>query len=41
MARKVEELGGAKESLDHKLYRAVQDQASKAGMSYEAAAPAY
>ncbi len=39
--RKVEEAGGATDSLDDKIYRAVREQAGKLGMSYEADAPAY
>ena len=39
--KKVDEAGGAKDSLDDKIYRAVREQAGKLGMSYEADAPAY
>lgn len=38
---KVEESGGAEDSLDHGIYRAVREQAASAGLKYEAAAPAY
>jgi Mg-chelatase subunit ChlD len=37
IAREVEASGGAEESLDEKLYRAVKSQAAKSGISYEAA----
>ena len=39
--KKVDEAGGAKDSLDDKIYRAVREQAGRLGMSYEADAPAY
>jgi len=39
--RKVEEAGGARDSLDDQIYRTVREQAGKLGMSYEADAPAY
>jgi Mg-chelatase subunit ChlD len=39
--KKVEEAGGARDSLDDKIYRAVREQAGKLGLSYEADAPAY
>jgi hypothetical protein len=39
--KKVDEAGGARDSLDDKIYRAVREQAGKLGMSYEADAPAY
>ncbi len=39
--KKVQEAGGAKDSLDDKIYRAVREQAGKLGMSYEADGPAY
>jgi len=39
--KKVEEAGGARDSLDDKIYRAVREQAGRLGMSYEADAPAY
>lgn len=41
LRRKIEERGGAEDSLDQKIYRAVRDQAQAAGLRYEAAAPAY
>lgn len=40
LARKVEEAGGMKDSLDQKLYDTVKDQAGKAGLEYEDG-PAY
>ena len=40
LARKVEEAGGMKSSLDQKLYDTVKDQAGKAGLEYEDG-PAY
>jgi len=39
--KKVEDAGGARDSLDDQIYRAVREQAGKLGMSYEAEAPAY
>jgi uncharacterized protein YegL len=39
--KKVEEAGGARDSLDDKIYRAVREQAGRLGMTYEADAPAY
>jgi Mg-chelatase subunit ChlD len=41
LKKKVAEAGGAKDSLDEKLYRAVREQAGKAGLHYEADAAAY
>ncbi len=41
LKQKVEEAGGAMESLDHKIYRAVREQAETKGLSYEAGALAY
>ena len=41
LARKVEELGGAKDSLDEKIYGAVREQATARGLRYEAPAPSY
>jgi len=41
LAKKVEEVGGARESLDHKIYRAVREQSAPAGLHYEAEAPSY
>ncbi len=37
----VDKLGGAKDSLDTKIYRAVRDQAGKLGLRYDAEVPAY
>ena len=39
--KKVKEAGGARDSLDDQIYRAVREQAGRLGMSYEADAPAY
>ena len=39
--KKVAEAGGARDSLDDKIYRAVREQAGRLGMTYEADAPAY
>jgi hypothetical protein len=39
--RKVAEAGGARDSLDDRIYQAVREQAGKMGLSYEADAPAY
>ena len=39
--RKVKEAGGARDSLDDKIYRAVREQAGRLGLTYEADAPAY
>jgi hypothetical protein len=39
--KKVEESGGASDSLDDQIYRTVREQAGRLGMSYEADAPAY
>ena len=41
LKKKVQERGGARDSLDNKIYDAVRAQAGKAGLSYEADAPAY
>jgi len=38
---KVNAMGGARDSLDQKLYDAVRAQGAKAGLSYESAAPRY
>ena len=35
IAKKVDEAGGMKDSLDQKLYEAVKEQAGKAGLEYE------
>jgi len=40
LKKKVEEAGGRKDSLDHKLYDAVKEQAREAGLEYEDG-PAY
>jgi Mg-chelatase subunit ChlD len=40
LAKKVEEAGGKKDSLDQKIYDTVKDQAGKAGLEYEDG-PAY
>jgi Mg-chelatase subunit ChlD len=39
--KKVEEAGGARDSLDDQIYRTVREQAGKLGLSYKADAPAY
>ncbi|MEN8106666.1 MAG: vWA domain-containing protein [Pseudomonadota bacterium] len=39
--KKVDEAGGARDSLDDKIYRAVREQAGILGMTYEADVPAY
>jgi Mg-chelatase subunit ChlD len=41
LGKKVDEAGGARDSLDDKIYRAVREQAGKLGLTYEADAPAY
>ncbi|MEW8506989.1 MAG: vWA domain-containing protein [Candidatus Thiodiazotropha sp.] len=41
LKREVEKSGGAKGSLDHKLYGAIREQAARSGIHYEAEAPAY
>ena len=41
LKKKVEAEGGAKSSLDHKIYDAVRAQAKAKGLSYEKDAPAY
>jgi len=41
LREKVEEIGGAKGSLDHKIYSAVREQATKKGLRYEADALNY
>jgi Mg-chelatase subunit ChlD len=41
LREKVEEAGGAGDSLDHKIYSAVREQAAAKGLTYEADAPAY
>lgn len=41
LGKKVEQAGGARDSLDDQIYRTVREQAGRLGMSYEADAPAY
>ena len=41
LKKKVEESGGASTSLDHKMYRAIREQAGRIGLSYDSEAPAY
>jgi Mg-chelatase subunit ChlD len=41
LKRQVAERGGAKDSLDDKIYGAVREQAAAKGLKYEADAPAY
>ena len=41
LKQKVEETGGAEKSLDHKIYRAVREQAAVKGLRYEHDAPEY
>jgi len=41
LQKKVEELGGAKDSLDHKIYNTVRQQAGRLGLHYEADALKY
>lgn len=41
LKKKVAESGGAKDSLDAKIYGAVRSQSAAKGLKYEAAAPAY
>jgi len=41
LEKKVDELGGARDSLDHKIYSAVREQAGKLGLHYESDAPDY
>jgi hypothetical protein len=41
LKHKVEALGGAGGSLDHKIYTAVREQAGKKGLGYRADAPEY
>jgi len=41
LKRKVDERGGAKESLDDKIYSAVREQAAEMGLRYESDAPDY
>ena len=39
--QKMEKIGGAKDSLNHKIYSAVRDQAGKKGLRYQADALDY
>ena len=41
LAKKVEEEGGKKDSLDYKLYEAVKEQAAAVGFEYDEDGPAY
>ncbi len=41
LKKKVKEQGGAEDSLDHKIYNAVREQAGKLGLSYENDGPHY
>jgi Mg-chelatase subunit ChlD len=41
LRQKVEEIGGARDSLDHKIFSTVREQAGTKGITYEAAAPSY
>jgi len=41
LKKELEARGGAKDSLDDKVYGAVREQAASAGLTYEAEAPAY
>ncbi len=41
LKQKVEEAGGAQDSLDEKIFNAVRTQAGKKGLRYEADAPSY
>lgn len=41
LKQEVDKQGGAKDSLDEKVYGAVREQAAKKGLSYAAPAPAY
>jgi Mg-chelatase subunit ChlD len=41
LKQKVEEAGGAQDSLDEKIFNAVRTQAGKKGLRYEAGAPSY
>lgn len=41
LRRKVAETGEAEDSLDHKIYRAVREQAAAVGLSYEESMPSY
>ncbi len=41
LEKQVKQLGGAEDSLDTQIYHTVREQASKLGLEYDAAAPAY
>ncbi len=41
LRKKVEETGGAEQSLDEQIYSTVREQGEKKGLRYEAAAPSY
>ena len=41
LKQKVEEAGGAPESLDTKIYSAIRAQAAEKGLQYEAGGPSY
>ncbi|MGD9170880.1 MAG: VWA domain-containing protein, partial [Candidatus Thiodiazotropha sp.] len=41
LKQEVKKSGGAKDSLDHKLYSAIREQAERTGIHYEPEAPAY
>jgi Skp family chaperone for outer membrane proteins len=41
LKQEVKKEGGAKGSLDHKLYSAIREQAERSGIHYESEAPAY
>ena len=41
LRKKVEETGGARDSLDDKIYRAVREQSASVGLHYEADTPDY
>lgn len=41
LEKKVEAAGGAKDSLDHKLFSTLREQAAGVGLSYDEAAPVY
>jgi vacuolar-type H+-ATPase subunit I/STV1 len=41
LKQEVEKSGSAKDSLDHKLYHAIREQAGRSGILYDGQAPAY
>ena len=41
IAKEVEAAGGAKASLDHRIYETVREQAASRGLVYDAPAPRY